>query len=191
MKKINLIFSIISLTVTTLLLTVLLYAWYITNQTATATGIEASIVQRSNIVDEVNVYSFSNLTTNGSTSTYTICAPKDMKYNPDFDKSPTAKLIEIKFVSPSVNLTHLSANSESRYFPGFSSTNTSGYISDSTDLSLSSVVKFTIVSNVTFSNGATTTSGTVSLTTPASYMNYSYNESTGTILNPSINLINS
>lgn len=190
-KYTNLILSTISLVVTTALLIVVLFAWYITNQQATAVGIEASIVARSNIVESVNVYSFSNVTTSNTTSTYTICAPKDMKYNPDFDKSPTAKLIEINFVSPSVNLTKLSSNSSSKYFPGFSDSSTSGYITDSENLSLSSVVKYTVVQNVSFSSGATTSSGTVSFTTPSSYLNYSYNDSTGVISNPVVDLIDS
>lgn len=190
MRKIHTFLSIISLFVTSLVLVMLVFGWYVTNDKATVSGINGAVVDKSDIVHSYKVYSFSNVSENSGTTTYTLTSDKEFKYNPDFDKSPTAKVIEIIFVDPAVNVTRLCIDTVNRYFPGYSSTSTSGYIQSADGISLSSVIKFTLLNNVTFSSDHTDTSGTMSFTTPDSYNNFNYNDSTGLISSSSISLLN-
>ena len=189
MRKVHLYLSIISLFVTSLVLVMLVFGWYVTNENATVSGANGTIIDKSDIVDSYKVYSFSSVTTNNGTSTYTLTNDKEFRYNPDFDKSPTAKVVEIIFKSPAANVSRLCIDTVNRYFPGYSSTSTTGYIPSADGVSLSSVIKFTLLSNVSFSDGHTQTSGTMSCDTPSSFSNFNYDDSTGLISSNSISLI--
>ncbi len=190
MKKTNTILSIISLFLTSLVFIVIIYGWYVVNKTVSATGISGSVIEHNDIIAECNIYSFSSVTTNNGNSTYTLTTEKDFKYNPDFDKTPTAKLIEVKFILPAVNLDLFRFESNAGYYPGFSSSSTSGYITSTSNISLSGVVKFLKLDNVTFSEGYTKESGTVTFPTPVSYDKFNYNETTGAITTSHYDYIN-
>lgn len=191
MRKTQTILSVISLFVTSLVLIFLVFGWYVVNSKATVSGVKGSIMEKVDIVDSCKVYSFSDVTTSNGTSTYTLARKDEFRYDPDFDKSPTAKLIEINFIGQTVNINKLSINTSGDYFPGYSSTSTTGYISSVEDISLTSVIKYTIVNNVNFSSGHTDTEGTVSFTTPSSYSSFSYDDNNGRISSRSQDLISS
>ena len=192
MKKLNVILSIISLVVTSFVMIVILYAWYVTNQTVSAKGISGSVIEKNELVEEVKVYQFSSVTTSEGVSTYTITTPKQFKYNPDFNSTPTARLVEIVFKSPAVNIDYFKIESNAGGFPGYNNSSKKWYIESATGVSLSAVVKFKFfyANEVTFSNDHTDTSGTVQFTTPT-YSKFAYNESTGVITTSSIECITS
>ena len=200
MKKLNVILSIISLVVTSFVMIVILYAWYVTNQTVSAKGISGSVIEKTELVEEVKVYQFSSVTTSEGTSTYTITnpidpeteEPKKFKYNPDFNSSPTARLFEIVYKSPAVNIDYFKIESNAGGFPGYNNSSKKWYIESATGISLSGVVKFKFFyeNEVTFSEGHTIASGTVQFTTPT-YSKFAYNESTGIITTSSIECITS
>ena len=104
MRKTQTILSVISLFVTSLVLIFLVFGWYVVNSKATVSGVKGSIMEKVDIVDSCKVYSFSDVTDSNGTSTYTLANKDEFRYDPDFDKSPSARLIEINFISESKNI---------------------------------------------------------------------------------------
>ena len=190
MRKVHMYLSIISLFVTSLVLVMLVFGWYVTNDKATVSGINGSIMEKNDIVVSHEIYGFSEVVQNsGGTITYELEDFDEFRYDPDFDKSPTAILIKVNFVSPAVNLKKFTIEDYSSYFPGYSSSSTTGWITSSSGLSLSSVIKFALLSNVSFSGGTPNTSGgTVTFNTPT-YSSFSFNDNTGLITSRSHALI--
>lgn len=190
MRKINTILSIISLFVTSFVLIVIIFAWYVSNSTATVRGATGLVKDRSQIVDEVVVYNFSKKEPSGSNDVLTIdrytgdgqSGDVTMKeyeqYN--LDHVPTEYLIEIKFNSAS-NISQFDIRSHSSYFAGYPG---NGYIVNANTISLTSVMKFKVLDNVTFNNGQ------VTYATPAanSFTSFSFNASTKAMTNTTINI---
>ena len=190
MRKIHLISSIISLFVTSLVLVMLVFGWYITNDKATVSGINGSIMEKLDIVKSYEIYGFSKETKNNNgTVTYDLEEFDEFRYDPDFDKTPSAILIKIDFISPAVDLKKFAIEDYSSYFPGYSSSSTTGWITSSSGLSLSSVIKFALLSNVSFSGGEPDVDGgTVTFNNPT-YNSFSFNDNTGLITSRSHALI--
>lgn len=190
-RKINLILSLISLFVTSFVLIFVMFAWYVTNSKATVNGINGRIMDKIDIVDDYEIYAFSAVTKNNNgTSTYTLEELDEFRYDPDFDKTPSAILIKINFIDPAVNLTKFEIEDSSSYFPGYSATKTSGWIDSNSNLSLSSVIKFSLLSNVSFSGGTPNPNGgTVTFNDPT-YSRFQFNETSGLITSRSQSLIN-
>lgn len=191
MRKVHMYLSIISLVVTSLVLVMLVFGWYVTNDKATVSGINGSIMEKIDIVKSYEIYGFSKETKNNNgTVTYDLEEFVEFRYNPDFDKSPSAILIKIDFISPAVDLKKFAIEDYSSYFPGYSSSSTTGWITSSSGLSLSSVIKFALLSNVSFSGGEPDVDGgTVTFNNPT-YNSFSFNDNTGLITNKSYDLIN-
>ena len=191
MRKVHMYLSIISLFVTSLVLVMLVFGWYVTNDKATVSGINGSIMEKIDIVKSYEIYGFSKETKNNNgTVTYDLEEFVEFRYNPDFDKSPSAILIKIDFISPAVDLKKFAIEDYSSYFPGYSSSSTTGWITSSSGLSLSSVIKFALLSNVSFSGGEPDVDGgTVTFNNPT-YNSFSFNDNTGLITNKSYDLIN-
>ena len=59
MKK-KLVFNLITLTLTSFLLILTMYSWYVSNKEVSASGISARISDPEKIVEEVIIYSFNN-----------------------------------------------------------------------------------------------------------------------------------
>ena len=191
MRKVHMYLSIISLVVTSLVLVMLVFGWYVTNDKATVSGINGSIMEKIDIVKSYEIYGFSKETKNNNgTVTYDLEEFVEFRYNPDFDKTPSAILIKIDFISPAVDLKKFAIEDYSSYFPGYSSSSTTGWITSSSGLSLSSVIKFALLSNVSFSGGEPDVDGgTVTFNNPT-YNSFSFNDNTGLITNKSYDLIN-
>jgi len=191
MRKVHMYLSIISLFVTSLVLVMLVFGWYVTNDKATVSGINGSIMEKIDIVKSYEIYGFSKETKNNNgTVTYDLEEFVEFRYNPDFNKTPSAILIKIDFISPAVDLKKFAIEDYSDYFPGYTSTSTTGWITSSSELSLSGVIKFALLSNVSFSGGEPDVDeGTVTFNNPT-YNSFSFNDNTGLITNKSYDLIN-
>ena len=158
MKKVNTALSIISLFVTSFVLIVVIFAWYVSNSTATVSGITGIVKGREDIVDEVIVYNFSNKSTADGYDTLTIdrytgdgqSGDVTMKEYEQYslDQVPTEYLIQIKFTA-AADITRLDIRTSSSYFAGYPGT---GYVGSATNISLSSVMKYTYLPNVSFIN---------------------------------------
>ena len=192
MKKVNTALSIISLFVTSFVLIVVIFAWYVSNSTATVSGITGIVKSREDIVDEVNVYNFSSKNTNNGNDTLTIdrytgdgqSGDVTMKEYEQYDiyGIPTEYLIEIKFTAAS-NITRLDILTSANYFAGFPGT---GYISSATGISLTSVMKFTLLDEVSFINNRTK----VVYETPSanSFNSFIFNENSKAVVNKTLNV---
>lgn len=191
-RKMNLILSIISLVVTSFVLVFVIFAWYVTNDKATVSGIKGSIMEKIDIVEDYEIFAFSDVTKNNNgTTTYTLEEFEEFRYDPDFDKTPSAILVKINFINPAVDLKKFTIEDHSSYFPGYSASSTTGWITNASGLSLASVIKFSLLSDVSFSGGTPNTNGgTVTFNNP-SFNKFTFNEDTGLISNRSFNLINS
>ena len=158
MKKVNTVLSIMSLFVTSFVLIVVIFAWYVSNSTATVSGITGIVKGREDIVDEVIVYNFSNKSTADGYDTLTIdrytgdgqSGDVTMKEYEQYslDQVPTEYLIQIKFTA-AADITRLDIRTSSSYFAGYPGT---GYVGSATNISLSSVMKYTYLPNVSFIN---------------------------------------
>ncbi len=180
MKKVNTALSIISLFVTSFVLIVVIFAWYVSNSTATVSGITGIVKGREDIVDEVIVYNFSSKTTTDGYDTLTIdrytgdgqSGDVTMKEYEQYSLAPTPTeyLIEIKFTD-NADISRLDIRTELSYFAGYPG---NGYVASATNISLTSVMRFTYLENVTVSNG------TVTYATPSdnSFNSFTFNENT-------------
>ena len=180
MKKVNTALSIISLFVTSFVLIVVIFAWYVSNSTATVSGITGIVKGREDIVDEVIVYNFSKKTTTNGYDTLTIdrytgdgqSGDVTMKEYEQYslDQVPTEYLIQIKFTA-AADITRLDIRTSSSYFAGYPGT---GYVGSATNINLSSVMRFTYLENVTVNNG------TITYGTPSnnSFTSFTFNDNT-------------
>ena len=170
-KLITSIINIVLLLVTSLVLVLSLFAWYVSNREVSASGISARVKDPELIVDEVKIYSFEskdNLTYVVSQ----IISSKDatpgtaqMTYSKGLINSNaiSLKLMEVTF-KDDVNLTNFIADSWATKFIGFDNNTNPGWISNASNLSLSSVIQFktfttgvTIPANITQKTGDTVT----------------------------------
>ena len=170
MRK-KLLFNLITLTLTSFLLILTMYSWYVSNREVSASGISARISDPEKIVEEVIIYSFNKPTGDvyGINRIYDYEDTVEMRYDPNMDilgeGKPTMKLIEIRFVSPAVNLSNLNATTNATKFIGYNNQTNPGYITSDDltyGLSLSSVIKFKILDNVSFDNQNNPTTATFS-----------------------------
>lgn len=179
MKKLKIIFNLITLALTTGLLVMITLAWYAVNKQASVEAGTGSVADLDNIVDTVEYYNFESrytLVDNDVTNTiyrvkeyvYTKFGDNADRYQWNFGydsnknitshtqppgvqfnmneydylyRDTTKYLIKIKLVSGK-GLSNLQFVSTASYFMGFSSTNTTGTITNPSGLSMSSAIKF-------------------------------------------------
>ena len=149
-KLVTSIINIVLLLVTSLVLVLSLFAWYVSNREVSANGISASVLERDPLVETAKIYSFkSSVENQNSTTTYTIehvynaySEEVVMEYNPNFDNTtPGLKLLELNFRA-AVDIQQLYANSRASYFIGYPNSTNPGYIISGVNLSLSSLMNF-------------------------------------------------
>lgn len=172
MKKLKIIFNLITLALTTGLLVMITLAWYAVNKQASVEAGTGSVADLDNIVDTVEYYNFktydSDTNTYGVKSyVYTKFGDNGDRYQIDFiydgdnltgksEELPiTFSMNEYDYLSkditkylikikllPGKSLSSLQFVSTASYFMGFSSTNTTGAIDDVSNLSMSSAIEF-------------------------------------------------
>jgi len=189
MRK-KLLFNLITLTLTSFLLILTMYSWYVSNREVSASGISARISDPEKIVEEVIIYSFNKPTGDvyGIDHIYDYEDTVEMRYDPNMDilgeGKPTMKLIEIRFVSPAVNLSNLNATTNATKFIGYNNQTNPGYITSDDltyGLSLSSVIKFKILDNVSFDNQNNPTTATFSDISTYTYDSFEDEDLNGTL----------
>ena len=100
MKRIKMIFNLISLALTAGLLVVITMAWYAVNKTANVTAATGMVAAQSKLVEQVDYYNFSEK--NENTNVYTIddhikdSGTCDMQEYTFPETKPTVYLIRIK-----------------------------------------------------------------------------------------------
>ena len=152
MKK-KFIFNLISLSLTLLLLVLTMFSWYVSNREVKATGISASTVEPTPIVQRVIIHNFSSK--NGNVYTLDGNPKMDdtrfvMEYNPnaalDPSYKPCLKLFELQLISTGVDLDQINIQTSISKFIGYGNPN--NWISQGnidSGLSLSSVLKFKVL----------------------------------------------
>ena len=172
MKKLKLIFNFISLALTTGLLVMITVAWYAVNKTANVSAGAGMVADLDQIVDTVEYFNFDskkNSTTyrvknyvytklgsnadryqwnfeyDNSKNITSHTRPETISFNMnEYDylyRDTTKYLIKIKLL-PGKSVSSLQFVSTASYFMGFSSTNTTGTITDVSALSMSSAIRF-------------------------------------------------
>lgn len=150
MKKNNiftLISSIFSLVITLNLFVVCIYAWYVSNKEVRASLISGS-VKNDNLIQDVTYYTVKDKVVSDNVS-YTIdkssSSVLDLKEFNIIDNTITDYLIRIRLNSL-CDISYITAKTNTKYFLGFDNIDNPGYIKSSSNLNLSSVVKFSYVS---------------------------------------------
>ena len=159
----KLILNLITLTITSVLLIITMFSWYVSNKEVSASGITGRTVAPSPLVKQVNIYSFSRKESN----VFTIDGDPElddnngivMAYNPnyalDISVKPSLKLIELELLDNGVNLEQLNIQTTLTHFIGYNHADHWVTASEvETGLSLSSVIKFLVLdtTEVVFNN---------------------------------------
>ena len=201
----KLILNLITLTITSVLLIVTMFSWYVSNKEVTASGITGKTVAYSPLVKSVNIYSFSKREGN----VFTIDGEPEldddgivMAYNPNYALDttikPSLKLIELELLDGGVDLEQIKISTSITHFIGYNHSN--HWVTDAdvlSGLSLSSVIKFLALdsSEVVFNND----NDNNKKITFTNYNSYNYNsytfddsatENVGKIDDKNINLLN-
>ena len=201
----KLILNLITLTITSVLLIVTIFSWYVSNKEVTASGITGKTVAYSPLVKSVNIYSFSKREGN----VFTIDGEPElddngivMAYNPNYELDttikPSLKLIELELLDGGVDLEQIKISTSITHFIGYNHSN--HWVTDAdvlSGLSLSSVIKFLALdsSEVVFNND----NDNNKKITFTNYNSYNYNsytfddsatENVGKIDDKNINLLN-
>ena len=152
MKK-KLLFNLITLTLTSFLLILTIYSWYVSNREVTANGISGHTVEPTPIVQNVIIHNFSAKNNN----VYTLDENPTMddtkfvmEYNPnatlDSNIKPSLKLFELQLITTGVNLEQINIQTTISKFIGYG--NDHNWVSQAelnSGLSLSSVLKFKVL----------------------------------------------
>lgn len=211
-KLVTSIINIVLLLVTSLVLVLSLFAWYVSNREVSANGIEGRVKDPDQIVDTVTIYSFKKVNGTSDSTHYVVdnvvsTADPTQRATMTYSKGLTTsnaislKLMVIDFVGP-VHLTNFIADTQVTKFIGFDNQEHLGWITTSTGLSLSSVIKFTHkIDGITIPNNATTNSvitfnsdPTIDPSDNRTYKNFTYDNEfggTGNIINKYVQFFDS
>ena len=215
-KLVTSIINIVLLLVTSLVLVLSLFAWYVSNREVSANGIEGRVKDPDNIVDTVTIYSFKKVNGTSDSTHYVVdnvvsTANPGQQAQMTYAKGLTTsnaislKLMVIDFVGP-VHLTNFIADTQVQKFIGYDNQAHPGWITESTGLSLSSVIKYSHkIDGITIPNNATTDSiitfssdPTVDITSTnplaRNYKNFTYDNElggTGNIINKYVQFFDS
>lgn len=189
----KLVLNLISLLVTSVLLIMVVFSWYISNDTVKASGVTGTVQDYQSIIEEINVYYATKVTDTQYTKGDLVPEGDQMIYDqfPEvYDPtthggvaySTPPRLIEL-VLKTGKQLTALDMISNTTYFPGTDNTENPGYVVEDdltgeVSIALSPFLKF---------NQATLNGNTITVT---SFTGYEYNETTGVIVNNTKNLIN-
>lgn len=180
----KLVFNIISLALTTFLLIITVYSWYVSNREVTATGISGHTVEPTPIVTSVRIIPFS--TRSGNTFTIDTEPEMDetrfkMVYNPSGELDPTyrpsLKLFELNLISTGVNMEQINVQTTVSRFIGYGNSNNYVTQQDLNDgLSMSCVLKYKVLyaSNISFVENNTKV--TFNNFNTETYDNYTYDK---------------
>ena len=152
MRK-KLLFNLITLTLTSFLLILTIYSWYVSNREVSANGISGHTVEPTPIVQNVIIHNFSAKNNN----VYTLDEHPTMdetkfvmEYNPNSALDPTIKpslkLFELQLISTGVDLNQINIQTTISKFIGYG--NDHNWVSQAeinSGLSLSSVLKFKVL----------------------------------------------
>ena len=187
----KLIYNLVSLSLTTLLLILTVFSWYVSNREVKATGISARTVEQTPIVKRITIYSFKGRTNN----VFEVDDDPEMDgnqfvmgYNPNYELDstvkPSLKLFEIEFVDAGVDLTNLYISTSANKFIGYGNENnwpTAEQINYG--LSISSVIKYKILLANQVSINDAKTEVTFNGYSDYEYDKYIFDNTTGNIQN--------
>ena len=158
MKKLKIIFNLITLALTTGLLVMITLAWYAVNKQASVEAGTGMVAQQEKLVARVDYYKFSTVSNN---TTYTvgghIYITNGHIYNADGTQNDSASLSMNSYsygaVAPTIYYIRIQLNanvainqirfiSSATAFVGFGTDGTGGVINSNDNLSLSSVIRF-------------------------------------------------
>jgi len=152
MKKLKIIFNLITLALTTGLLVMITLAWYAVNKQASVEAGTGAVANLPGLVEQVDYYNFNQVSDiqDSTDKQYTIETHEtntgtcDMqKYLENFDPNykPTIYYIRIQ-LKENVSISQLRFISSATAFVGFGTDGTGGVINSNDNLSLSSVIRF-------------------------------------------------
>ena len=175
----RMIFNLITLLVTAFLLIFSAMAWYVTNKTVSARNITGSVIDNTDVVEEVNIY----YATKNNNGTYTkgdkITGEDYMIYDQfsevyeasEHGNVPyryPARLIQL-VIKSGKQVNQLKMVTTTNRFPGTDNSVNPGYITSNVNVPLSPFIMF---------NKATVNNTTI---TVSSFLGYEYNSTTGVI----------
>ena len=191
-NRTNLIFSLISLVITSFLLVFTVYSWYTSNQVVSVSTIRGTVVDNQ-LIDSVEFYNFSAKSTSNGVTTLTVHESGkngvDMRKYNELGDYPTEFLIKIN-LTQETSLTRISITSNATHFIGFPGEDSThpGYITSTANLSASSIIEFAYIPKNLLSFSTLNNVTTVQYY-EQTYTDFTYDQITGEIQRKQVEMI--